>query len=290
VLAWVILLGGLLAFWCCRPWLDIKTFNYGQLAVLMVTWKIASLLCLSPAEWVRLPPLRLAAYLVWIGMQPRLFLTGRQPTPGAPAPTVSGVLLNVMTGAALLWLVPRFLPAQTPLTVRLWVALLGAGFLFLMARFDVWALVFRALGFPVEKLFVCPVAATTLGEFWGQRWNRIVSGLLRDVVFLPVARRAGTWAGLLAAFLYSGVYHEIVSFIAESGYGLPTAYFLIQFVGVSIESVRPVRRWLRGHPWAGWLWTMAVVLLPSPLLLHQGFIDRVILPMFAEMGVPGLTG
>src|SRR3954464_12328413 len=86
LLAWAILLVGLVGFWGCRPWLDVKTFNYGQFVVLLLTWKIASLLCLPPGDWARFPFWRRVAYLVWIGMQPRLFLVGREPNPGAPAP------------------------------------------------------------------------------------------------------------------------------------------------------------------------------------------------------------
>src|SRR5262249_3508741 len=110
-----------------------------------------------------------------------------------------------------------------------------------------------------------------------------------DVVFKPVARGAGVWVALVAVFLYSGLYHEIVSFIAESGYGKPTAYFLIQLLGVAIENVRPVRRRLRSHPWVGRLWTLAVVVLPSGLFLHPAFIDKFVLPLFAERRVPGFA-
>ena len=51
VLAWIVMVGGPVGFWCCRPVLGTRAFNYGQLAVLLVTWKIASLLCLPPAAW-----------------------------------------------------------------------------------------------------------------------------------------------------------------------------------------------------------------------------------------------
>jgi hypothetical protein len=46
VLAWAVMIGGLVGFWCCRPWMGTRAFNYGQLAVLLATWKVASLLCL----------------------------------------------------------------------------------------------------------------------------------------------------------------------------------------------------------------------------------------------------
>ncbi len=169
VLAWSLMIGSLVGFWCCRPWLGTSAFNYGQLAVLLVTWKIASLICLPPGAWVRLTPLRLLAYCIWYGMQPKQFLEGEVTAARAPVPSVSGILLNALTGSALLWLVPRLLPVATPLTVRFWIALVGFCFLSLFARPDFVALIFRrVMGFPVERIMDCPVAATTLGEFWGQ--------------------------------------------------------------------------------------------------------------------------
>ena len=115
LLAWSLIIGGPVGFWCCRPLLGTRTFNYGQLAVLMVTWKIASLLCLPSASWARFTPLRLLAYCVFIGMQPRQFLkAGTNRTPRPPLPTLSGILLNAFTGATLLWGVPRLLPAIDP--------------------------------------------------------------------------------------------------------------------------------------------------------------------------------
>lgn len=286
-LAWAVMLGALVGAWCCRPWLSQRTFNYAQIIALLASWKVASLLCLPPASWGRLTPLRLLAYCLWWGMQPRQFLAGEKTAPGAPAPTVSGLLLNALTGAALLLLVPRALPAATPLALRFWIALAGLAFLSLLARLDLYALVFRLMGFPVEKLFDNPAAAATLGEFWGHRWNRIVSGLLREVVFFPVARRAGARVALFAVFAYSGLYHEMVSFMAGSGYGGPALYFLIQYTGVAAESARPVRRFLQARPWLGRAWTMAVVLLPLGPCVPQGLVDDYLMPML-EARVPGL--
>ena len=58
VLAWVVMVGGLVGFWCIRPWLGTNAFNFGQIAVLVATWKIASLLCLPRKAWARFTPLR----------------------------------------------------------------------------------------------------------------------------------------------------------------------------------------------------------------------------------------
>ena len=282
------MVGGLVGIWCCRPWLEPRAFNLGQLVVLLGTWKIASLLCLPPRDWRRFTPLRLLAYCFWLGMQPRQFLVGQQTAAGAPVPTVPGFLLNVLTGAVLFWLVPRLLPAATPFRIRFGIALLGGGFLGLMARFDLYALVFRAMGFPVEKLWDCPVAATSLGEFWGRRWNRVVSGLLREVVFLPVSRLAGSRVALFTTFLYSGMYHECLSFMTGSGYGGPLLYFLLQYLGVAIENSRPGRGLIRDRRWVGRAWTFAVVALPLDLFLRPGLVHGYLVPMMIEAGVPGL--
>ncbi len=290
VLAWAVMVGGLVGFWCCRPWLGTRAFNLGQVAVLMLTWKIASLLCLPPGAWARFTRLRLLAYCVWTGMQPRQFIAGYRPAPDAPLPTVPGLLLNILTGVALLWLAPRLLPAATPRMIRFWIALIGVGFLELVARCDFWALIFRWMGFPVEKLWDCPIAATSLGDFWGRRWNRLVPGMLREVIFFPLARRAGARVALFAVFLYSGLYHEIISFMTGSGYGGPTLYFLVQFGGVAVENSRPARRWLRGHPWLSRGWTWAVVILPVGLIVQPSLVEGYLIPTFAKLGVPGLDG
>jgi alginate O-acetyltransferase complex protein AlgI len=287
VLAWLLIVGGLVGFWCCRPWMGSWAFNVGQFAVLLVAWKIASLICLPPSDWPRLTRLRLLAYCIWPGMQPRQFLVGQETAAGAPVPTVRGFLLNVLAGAVLFWLAPRVLPAATPRTVRLWFALVGFVFL-LIARFDFYALIFRAMGFAVEKLWDMPVAATSLGDFWGRRWNRIVSGFLREVIFIPVARRTGARVALLAVFLYSGLYHEIFSFMAGSGYGGPALYFLVQYLGVSIENSHAARRLLRRRPLLGRASTWVVVVLPVGLFLHPALVDGCLAPMLVQAGVPGL--
>jgi Membrane bound O-acyl transferase family len=288
VLAWSVMIGGLAGFWCCRPWLGTRAFNYGQLFVLGATWKIASLVCLPRQTWARFTPLRFLAYCVWIGVQPRQFLVGERTAPDAPIPTWRGLLVNVLTGAVLLWLVPRLLPAGTPWPIRFWIALVGLCFLSLIARFDFWALIFRAMGFAVEKLWDCPIAATSLGDFWGRRWNRIVPGFLREVIFLPVARRAGAKVALLAVFLYSGMYHELFSFMARSGYGGPTLYFLLQCLGVAIENSRRGRRFLRGRLWLARVWTFTVVALPVGLVLHRRLVDEYLVPLLVAAWVPGL--
>ena len=144
------------------------------------------------------------------------------------------------------------------------------------------------MGFAVEKLWDCPIAATTLGDFWGRRWNRIVAGCLREVVFLPVLR-CPRESALLRCFSTAALYHELFSFMANSGYGRPTLYFLLQCLGVAIENTRRMgRRLLRGRLWLARAWTFAVICLPVGLFLHPGLVQGYVVPMLVAGRVPGL--
>lgn len=287
--AWSILLGGLAAFWLLRPVLDTQAWNYGQLLVLFSTSKVATLLCLPDAERRGLRWSRLAAFLVWPGMQPRLFLPGRSMDASSPAPTLRGCLANLLTGVAFLWVLPALVPASTPRSVRVGLGLVGFGFLALFALMDAWVMAYRRCGIAVDKLWVCPLAATSLNDFWGRRWNRIFAGMLREVLFLPLARRVGVGWAVFAVFLYSGLLHENTSVAACSGYGGPTVYFLLQLAGVRLENGRVLKQFLRRYPGAAWVWTFIVVLAPLPLLLHPGFIDRVLVPSLKGLSMPGLS-
>jgi alginate O-acetyltransferase complex protein AlgI len=287
LVGWAILLGGLVGWWFQRPFFDVPTWTNLSLAVLFVTSKIATLICMPPVERRQLPWGHFVAYCLWPGMQPRCFLPGYVPDPTAPVPTLSAFLVNLAIGVVLLWMVPLALPASTPLAVRLWIGLFGYGFLVIFALMDAWALVYRALGFPVERLWWTPIVSRSLNEFWGKRWNRIFSGMLRDLLFRPLVRHIGVVGALFAVFLYSGVLHENATVGPGFGYGGPTLYFLIQFAGMILERTSWLRPRLQ-HPALGWLWTLLVVAGPVSLLVHSGYLNLALRPMLRDMGVPGL--
>jgi alginate O-acetyltransferase complex protein AlgI len=288
VVAWTALLGGLTGFWFVRPYLGAVAWAEASLGVLFVTSKFATLLCMPPDKRRRLGWGRYVAYLLWPGMQPRHFLPERKPADARPAPAVAGLLLNVVAAVGLLWIVPALMPADWPVGLRIASGLVGYLFLGMFVLMDAWALVYRACGVGVEKLWYCPVAATSLTDFWGRRWNRIFSGLFREVLFLPLARRVGAGLALSAVFVYSGVLHENFSVAAGAGYGLPFLYFAIQGAGTWLEGRRGFRRLLLRRPWLGRLWTAAVVVGPCLLLCHEGFRGAYAVPKLISLGVPGL--
>jgi alginate O-acetyltransferase complex protein AlgI len=286
---WAILLGSLIVAAVTSRSLSPVAWFAVVMLLYFGAFKIAALIALAPAERRQFTAGRLVAYFLWIGVQPRPFLRGYVPPPSAPRPTWRGFALNVATGAVVLWGVPHLLPEEAPRLLRAWMGLIGWAFLRLFAGFDLLALLFRRFGFPVEKPWFNPAVATSLRDFWGRRWNRIMSGLLRDLLFLPLARRIGAVAAALAVFLYSGVLHEFVSVLAGSGYGGPTLYFLLQGMAFLCEGSHVGRRVLSGSPLIGRCWTALVVIAPLVLVAPPSFMYGVIVPALREMGVPGLV-
>ena len=128
-----------------------------------------------------------------------------------------------------------------------------------------------------------PVKARSLTEFWGGRWNVAFHDLAREWIFTPLLRRVGVGGAAFAVFLVSGLVHDaVISLPARAGFGWPTVYFLIQFVGIRVERSAWGRRHLRGL--AGRVFTAAVTVLPVPLLFHAAFVERVIVPFMRVLG------
>ena len=286
---WAILVGSLIIAGVASRLLSQGWWFALVLFLYFGAFKVAALIALSSAERRQFTPGRLLAYFLWIGVQPRPFLPSYVLPSSAPRPTWQGFLLNAATGAVILWGVSYVLPDGTSLLIRAWVGLIGWAFLRFFAAFDGVTLLYRWLGFPVEKSFFNPAAATSLGDFWGRRWNRFMSGLMRDMLFIPLTRKVGAVGATLAVFLYSGVLHEFVSVLAHRSYGGPTLYFLIQGIAFLVEGTRPVRRWLFRSSVVGRCWTALVVIGPIALVIPPDFLYDVIVPVLRKMYVPGLS-
>ncbi|CAM0907782.1 unnamed protein product [Alopecurus aequalis] len=107
-----------------------------------------------------------------------------------------------------------------------------------------------AFGMETEPQFYRPYLASSLRDFWGRRWNLMVSAILRPSVYDPVRARAGRSAGVLASFLVSGLMHEgMVYYLSlRRPDGGMTAFFLLHGVCCVAEGWC-ARRWAaRGWP------------------------------------------
>ncbi|HEX5504511.1 MAG TPA: MBOAT family protein, partial [Thermomicrobiales bacterium] len=155
----------------------------------------------------------------------------------------------------------------------------------LALHFGLFAIVaglWRRAGVRCRALFRAPFLAESLGEFWGRRWNLAFAELTTVAIFRPLAGRVGRRPALLAAFLCSGVLHELaISVPVMAGFGLPTLYFLLHG-GLVLAEGELARR---GRPIAGRrgrAWTLAWLLLPLPLLFHPPFLAGVVWPLLGR--------
>jgi len=153
----------------------------------------------------------------------------------------SGFLLSYAAKAALVsarryrarmpaYAVPVFDGAHVYLMLELFLASAAA-----LAR--------ALLGAELEPQFDRPYLASSLGDFWGRRWNLMVPGVLRPCVYRPVRARLGATAGVLAAFLVSGAMHEVMFYYItlEAGTGEVTAFFALHGACAVAE------RWWQGR-------------------------------------------
>jgi D-alanyl-lipoteichoic acid acyltransferase DltB (MBOAT superfamily) len=164
----------------------------------------------------------------------------------------------------------------------IWAAWIGMVGLILLLHFGIFYLIalgWQSMGINAEPIMQCPLTSSSLAEFWGKRWNLGFRALSHKLVFRPLQRRYGTIVGTLGAFLVSGLVHDLViSIPARGGYGLPTAYFLLQGCGVILER-SPVGNTLGfGTAIKGRLWLMLIVAGPAFFLFHPWFVTRVMLP------------
>lgn len=248
-----------------------------------LTWRRAIGMGLHPGRG------RSAAYLAaWPGMDAERFLTvpGGPPAPIRPScREICLALVKALCGGALVWLGVRRI--SEPLLAG-WLGLLGLVFLLHFGFFHLVALLWRAMGWDAQPIMRAPLRASSLGEFWGRRWNLAFHQLAHTFLFRPMRGRWGGSGALLSTFLVSGLVHDaVISWPAGAGYGLPTAYFLAQGGGLLLERSEAGRRWGLGRGLRGRLYALIWVGAPAYWLFHPPFIERVILPFLASIGACG---
>lgn len=100
------------------------------------------------------------------------------------------------------------------------------------------------LGLDLEPVFDAPYKSTSLQDFWGRRWNLMITAILRPSVYFPVRSRFGTAAGVVAVFLVSGLMHEWMFYYItmEPPTGEVMLFFLIHGV-CTVAEVRAKKAW-----------------------------------------------
>lgn len=213
--------------------------------------------------------------VAWMGMRPHVFHGFGGPPRSGVARLARLALRNVAIGAGLLLLAREAVHHEQ----RLLALTLGLPGLSLLVHFGVFhaqTAFFRARGVNVGALFRDPPRSTSLAEFWGKRWNLAFSEMTAQAVHRPLRGRLGNARAVTAAFLFSGLLHELaISGPVNAGWGLPSLYFVLHAVGMVIE------RALTLEGWRGRAWTALWVLLPMPLLFHGPFLRQIVEPLIS---------
>lgn len=227
----------------------------------------------------------LGYFLFWPGMDARAFLAKGKRFNSRPAAGDWAVAAaKPLVGAGLVILIARRPETANGLAAG-WMGMLGLVLLLHFAIFELLALAWQRAGVNARPIMRSPLSTTSLSEFWGKRWNTGFRHLSHRLVYEPVRRRAGRPVAIVAAFLVSGVIHDLViSVPARAGYGLPAAYFLLQGAGVLLERSSIGRRLGIQGGWRGWAFAVACVGLPAYGLFHPAFVRNVMLRFFAAMG------
>jgi hypothetical protein len=184
-------------------------------------------------------------------------------------------LLVVLAWNAVAWPVYYFvLPLASHFPgAGYWVFRWSAALVFVYAvtagAYPVAHIVYRSLGLSTPLLHVAPAGARSLQEFWGERWNRIVSSWLRDTFFRPLARRRHPAMGMLLAFVASALLHAYLVVVAAplSWALVMLAFFIAQALIIGMERVLGVRSW---PPWAAHVWTVTWMVGLSPMFTEPG--------------------
>jgi len=255
------------------PWGFMWTLSFAiYLSLKWLTWWRARSR-IAHSAW------RSAAYLLaWPGMDADAFLDASQRVLPPPPTTWLWATFKAALGGILLWVVARSIPQSEPL-LRGWLGMLGLILLLHFGTFQIISLLWQSLGVKAEPIMSAPLRSTSLGEFWGKRWNLGFRQLAHELIFRPLHRPLGVQVAGFLVFVVSGLIHDLViSLPARGGYGLPTLYFLLQGTGVTIERSKFGKRLGLGQGVRGWCFMVVFLTAPVFWLFHPWFVLRVILP------------
>ncbi|CAN6812868.1 unnamed protein product [Brassica oleracea] len=176
--------------------------------------------------------------------------------------------------------------------------LLALYFVQLYLEIDIVASFFKIavvifLGCDLEPQSNKPYLATSLQDFWGRRWNLMVPAILRAAVYSPMRRvsqrrmssGSALFPGVLAAFIVSGLYHELLFYYLtrEVPTWEVTWYFVLQGVFTAAE-IALKKKTTVTQPWqltpavsrlltVGFVFATGVWLF-APQLVRSGVLER----------------
>ena len=197
----------------------------------------------------------------WFGMDPGAFRTRRRVEWKSHVLTGGGCLLTGLLGVYICY----HLDIRNVVVLFICMSLaFHFGVLRLLTGF--W----RMQGFPVRVLFRNPLVMCGFRDFWGTRWNLAYSQMMARTVKKPLTPLIGEKWSMFVVFVFSGLVHELaITVPVGSGYGLPTAFFIVHGVVCCLEKKDTVIMGI----------ICGVTLLAGlPYLFGEKFVEEIILP------------
>jgi hypothetical protein len=183
---------------------------------------------------------------------------------------IGRIIVEGLVGGAAFLFLRHIAAAQHPpdAVIALWRLVAGITLLYTLGEFlnDLIHFCFLASGAAMRPLQETPIAARSLRDFWGKRWNRPVSAWLHRFVFLPLVRQHRPDLGLICAYLVSGAVHAWVTLVTL---GTFAAFGMAVFFGLQGVFILAEDR-LHVHAWPVPLaraWTLTILLATSPLII-----------------------
>jgi hypothetical protein len=244
-----------------------------------LTWRRTS--SLGAAWWQH------AGYLLtWPGLNAAAFLsTERLPEKDRPPSREWGAAATkLLAGIALFWGLPRWIPENQRI-LSAWVGMVGLVLMLHFGLFHLLSCAWRSTGVNAQPIMKRPLASVSLGEFWGRRWNTAFRDFTHRFLFRPLNSWLGPRQAILAAFVFSGIIHDLViSVPAGGGYGWPTLFFGTQGLGILAERSHVGRAVGLGRGLRGRLFAVLTLALPVYGLFHPPFVRNIILPFMRALG------
>ena len=234
------------------------------MGTMFLSLKVATLITARPMNWSD----TIIYTTAWIGMDPVSFQTKAL----KQAVWNKGIFC-LLIGLALL-IVSIYTETAGLKAFTLFIAML---FIFHFGLLDLNAQVWTYFGRKTQAIMNEPWKAYNLADFWGNRWNMAFRDAVHRILFRPVRKILGTKAALLTVFIFSGIMHEaVISVPAQGGYGGPLVYFMLQFLGISLQK--------KFHCINNRLSTWLFLCVPLPLLFHKDFFLNVFIPLTNAIG------
>jgi hypothetical protein len=257
-------------------------------------WTLAAIIFIGCKwlTWYRTPVMNVpawkrAAYLfLWPGLDPASFLAERGLSKRSRCHPFEWFAATgkLMLGVTLLFGAARTIPPQMAFIAG-WTGMIGMVLILHFGIFHLLSCWWRSQGFEARPLMNRPLASTSLGEFWGRRWNTAFRDLTHRFLFRPLTSWFGPRLGMLAGFVFSGAVHDLViSVPAGGGYGGPTIFFAAQGVAMLFERSALGRRIGLGSGWSGQVFAILVLVVPVGLLFHPPFVLGIIVPFMRAIG------